>query len=325
MEAVLALFAALMFALGTVIQQREAMKVSDEDAHSAGLLLRLAKRPAWLAGIVADALGFVAQAVALGIGRVIVVQPLLATSVVWALPLGARLSGQKVVRRDIYAAIAVTAGLGVFLVISDPYGGRDDAPIAAWIVAGGSLCAVAAVLALIGLRGSPTRKAAACGTAAGLLFGLSAVLTKSVVDSLDEGLVDLITDWHLYALAAVGFASMTLSQISLQAGELAPAVATQMIFDPVASLILGLTLLQEQIHDDALGVIGSIVALLVTFAGMAVLATRQAPPEARPRAGEDLARTFRIAKGIARSYASPSGTYSPRSIAAKRSRVWRRA
>jgi drug/metabolite transporter (DMT)-like permease len=280
MEAVLALFAALMFALGTVIQQREAMKVSDEDAHSAGLLLRLAKRPAWLAGIVADALGFVAQAVALGIGRVIVVQPLLATSVVWALPLGARLSGQKVVRRDIYAAIAVTAGLGVFLVISDPYGGRDDAPIAAWIAAGGTLCAVAAVLALIGFRGSPARKAAACGTAAGLLFGLSAVLTKSVVDSLDEGLVDLLIDWHLYALAAVGFASMTLSQISLQAGELAPAVATQMIFDPVASLILGLTLLQEQIHDDALGVVGSIVALLVTFAGMAVLATRQAPLEA---------------------------------------------
>ena len=50
-----------------------------------------------------------------------------------------------------------------------------------------------------------------------------------------------------------------------------------MIFDPVASLILGLTLLQEEIHDDALGIAGSVAALLVTFAGMAVLATRQAP------------------------------------------------
>ena len=284
MDAVLALVAALMFALGTVIQQREAMKVSDEDAHSAGLLLRLARRPAWLVGIVADALGFVAQAVALGIGRVIVVQPLLATAVVWALPLGAKLSGQRVVRRDIVAALAVTAGLGGFLVISDPSGGRDDAPIAAWIVAGGSLCAIAAVLAAIGMRGSAARKAAACGTAAGLLFGLSAVLTKAVVDSLDEGVVELVTDWHLYALIAVGFSSMTLSQISLQAGDLAPAVATQMIFDPVASLILGLTLLQEQIHDDALGVAGSVVALLVTFAGMAVLATREAGPPAETKA-----------------------------------------
>ncbi|HEX6116384.1 MAG TPA: DMT family transporter [Solirubrobacterales bacterium] len=280
MDAFLALVAALLFALGTVIQQREAMKVPDAEAHSAGLLLRLAKRPAWLAGMVADALGFIAQAAALGIGRVIVVQPLLATSVVWALPLGAKLSGQQVVRRDVVAALAVTAGLGAFLVISDPSGGRDDAPIAAWLVAGGAICAASAVLALAGMSGSPARKAAACGTAAGLLFGLSAVLTKAVVDSLDEGIVDLITDWHLYALVAIGFASMTLSQISLQAGDLAPAVATQMIFDPVASLILGLTLLQEQIHDDALGIAGSIAALLVTFAGMAVLATRDAGPPA---------------------------------------------
>ena len=145
MAAVLALFAAFAFALGTVIQQREAMKVSDEEANSAGFLLRLARRPAWVAGIAADAVGFVGQAVALGLGRVIVVQPLLATAVVWALPLGAKLSGQKVVRRDIFAAIAVCAGLGVFLVISDPTGGRDDAPIGAWLVAGGALCAIAAV------------------------------------------------------------------------------------------------------------------------------------------------------------------------------------
>ena len=96
----------------------------------------------------------------------IVVQPLLATAVVWALPLGAKLSGQKVVRRDIFAAIAVCAGLGVFLVISDPTAGRDDAPIAAWLVAGGALCAVAAVLALYGLSGTGAQ-GAWCGAAAG--------------------------------------------------------------------------------------------------------------------------------------------------------------
>ena len=285
MDAVLALVAAVMFALGTVIQQREAMTVPDEEAESAGFLLRLARRPVWLAGIAADALGFIAQAAALGIGRVIVVQPLLATSVVWALPLGAKLSGQRLVRRDLMAALAVTAGLGAFLVISDPAGGRDDAPIGAWIAAGVPLCLAAAALTAVGLRGSPRRKAAALGTAAGLLFGLSAVLTKSVVDSLDEGVVELVTDWHLYALLAVGFSSMTLSQISLQAGELAPAVATQMIFDPVASLILGRTLLEERIHDTPLGVAGSLAALGITFAGMVVLAGRggaEGPPGPAP-------------------------------------------
>ena len=285
MEALIALFAAFAFALGTVIQQREAMKVSDEEAESAGFLLKLARRPAWVAGIAADAVGFIGQAVALGLGRVIVVQPLLATSVVWALPLGAKLSGQKVVRRDIVAAIVVTAGLGAFLVISDPTGGRDDAPIRAWLVAGGAVCAVSAVCAVFGLSGGGARKAAGCGTAAGLLFGLAAVLTKAVVDSLDEGIVDLLIDWHLYALIAIGFVSMTLSQISLQAGDLAPAIATQMIFDPIASVILGLTLLEEEIHDDTLGIFASVIALLITFGGMAVLAMRDADPQP-PSGGE---------------------------------------
>jgi drug/metabolite transporter (DMT)-like permease len=283
MAPVLAIIAAVLFALGTVIQQREAMDVSDEDAMSAGFLIRLARRPVWLAGIAADALGFVAQAAALGLGRMIVVQPLLATAVVFALPIGAKLSGQRIVRRDIVAAVAVTAGLGVFLVISDPAGGRDDGPIRTWILVGGGLCVAAGILALLGSRASARIKAALFGTSAGILFGLSAALTKAVVDSLDEGFVALLTDWHVYALVAVGFVSMTLSQISLQTGALAPAIATAMIFDPVASVILGLTLLDEQIHDTPLGVAGSVLALCVTFAGLIVLSSR---PAVGPKAPE---------------------------------------
>ena len=56
----------------------------------------MARKPVWLAGIAADALGFVGQAVALTIGRLAVVQPLLATSMVFALPLGHRLTAQRV-------------------------------------------------------------------------------------------------------------------------------------------------------------------------------------------------------------------------------------
>ncbi len=89
MDVLLALVAALLFALGTILQQKAGLD-EPTDGASSGLLLRMAQRPVWLAGIAADALGFVAQAAALGIGRLVVVQPLLVTSVVFALPLGAR-------------------------------------------------------------------------------------------------------------------------------------------------------------------------------------------------------------------------------------------
>src|ERR687896_1047280 len=124
MDVVLALVAALCFSLGTVLEQQVASTASEEEARHARFLLRLARRPRWLAGIAADALGFVAQAAALAIGRLVVVQPLLAPTVVFSLPLGAKLGGRRVVRRDMAAALAVTAGVaGFFLVGRPPRGG----------------------------------------------------------------------------------------------------------------------------------------------------------------------------------------------------------
>ena len=155
MDVVLALVAALCFSLGTVLEQQVASTASEEEARRARFLLRLARRPRWLAGIAADALGFVAQAAALAIGRLVVVQPLLATTVVFALPLGAKLGGRRVVRRDMAAALAVTLGLAVFLVVADPTGGREDATGAAWIVSFGVTGVVCALLAWNYLRREP--------------------------------------------------------------------------------------------------------------------------------------------------------------------------
>ena len=98
MEIALALAAALLFALGTVLQQKAAL---DEPpvGSSSGLLLRIARRPVWLAGIAADGLGFVTPAAALGTGDLAVVQPLLVTTLVFALPLGVWLAASACVAR----------------------------------------------------------------------------------------------------------------------------------------------------------------------------------------------------------------------------------
>jgi len=272
LEVVLALVAAALFALGTVLQQAEASKASDDEALSLRFLLSLARRPRWLVGIGADAGGFVAQAAALGVGRLVVVQPLLATMVLFALPLGRRLTGQRVTRRQVYAAIAVAGGLGAFLVLADPEGGRDDASTGAWLAAFAIAAAICVPLLLAGRRARPDLKASLLGIAAGILFGLSAGLTKAVVEDLDEGVVSVLTDWHAYALAVVGYASMSLSQASLQAGRLAPAVATQSVLDPITSVLLGVIAFQEGLHDTTAQLAGSLAGLAVMIGGLVVLA-----------------------------------------------------
>jgi drug/metabolite transporter (DMT)-like permease len=272
MEVILALGSAAVFALGIVLQQRVVMDAPEARQASAGLLFRLTQHPVWLAGIVAYAVAFGLQAAALGGGRLVVVQPILATTIVFALPLGVWLSAQRITRRDVIAAVVVTVGLGLFLLLADPSGGRNDAPILEWLVAGFAVLGATVALTVEGGRLSGPIRAAMLGTASGLLFGLVSALTKGAVEVLQDDGLEVLANWHLYALIAVGFAGMTITQMSLQTGILPPAVATSSIFNPALSVVLGLTLFEEQVHHSTAGRIGAVIALAAMFAGIAALA-----------------------------------------------------
>jgi drug/metabolite transporter (DMT)-like permease len=277
MDIALALVAALLFALGTVLQQRAGLEAPVKGSSS-GLLVQMAKRPVWLLGILADAFGFIAQAAALGFGRLAVVQPLLVASVVFALPLGARLTGQKVKPIDIGAALLVTAALVAFLAFADPSGGRADAPLGDWLIAIGACLAVSAPLVIAGRTGGAPRRAALLGMATGVLFALSAALTKAVVDELHRGIVPVVTSWPPYALAVVGYASMTLNQMALNTGALAATVASTTAVDPVASVVLGVVLFDESLSATAPATVIAVAALVVGLAAMAALARSEAHP-----------------------------------------------
>jgi drug/metabolite transporter (DMT)-like permease len=211
MAVILAFGSAAMFALGTVLQQRVVMDAPEAKEASAGILFRLVQHPVWLAGIVAYGIAFGLQAAALGDGRLVVVQPILATTIVFALPLGVWLSAQRITRRDVIAAIVVTAGLALFLLLADPSGGREDAPLGEWILAGAVLIGLAAGLLVAGLARVGALRAALLGTASGLLFGLVSALTKGAVEVFQDDGAQVLVNWH-YALIAIGFAGMTITQ-----------------------------------------------------------------------------------------------------------------
>jgi drug/metabolite transporter (DMT)-like permease len=280
-EIVLALISAALFALGSVLQQKAGTEGSSLQS-SGSLLLRMARRPLWVFGIGIDGLGFVSQAVALGVGRLDVVQPLMVTSVVFALPFGAWLGGTRVCRREVVAATVVVAGLAAFVALADPAGGRDDAPFGAWALAGAGCAAVCVPLAVLAPRSPGARRAAYLGVATGILFALSAALTKAVVNDLSDTPWTVLADWQLYGLIAVGYISMTLNQLSLDAGALAATMATSTAFDPIASVVLGLTLFLETIHAGPVQATVIVLALAAALGAMIVLAREQSssPPVA---------------------------------------------
>ena len=78
------------------------------------------------------AAGYVFQAVALDHGKLAVIQPLLVTTIVFALPLGYLLTQQHVNREQVFAAGLVVLGLGLFVVVGDAASGNDNAPSWEW-------------------------------------------------------------------------------------------------------------------------------------------------------------------------------------------------
>ena len=276
MQVFLALISALLFALGTVLQQKAGMDAM-AGGTSSGLLVRMARHRLWLAGIACDIGGFISQAAALRLGQLAVVQPLLVLSVVFALPLGARLSDQRVGRREAAAAALVVGALAGFLAIANPSGGRSEVAVSQWVVAGVACGAICVPLSLLGRHGPAPRRAALLGAAAGILFALSAALTKSVVDELHFGLVHVITNWEPYALCVVGYVSMTFNQLALNTRALAATIASSTAVDPVVSVALGLALFDEHLHASGLQATVAFVALAAALLGVTILAWAEAP------------------------------------------------
>jgi drug/metabolite transporter (DMT)-like permease len=269
MSTALALVAAFLFAVAATFQQRGALDlgVASQGGRS---FLKLGRSTWWLVGTGALLLGYVAQAIALDHGRISIVQPLLVTTVVFALPLGHFLTAQQVGRREIVGAGAVVLGLAFYAVFGDPAGGKDNASNGAWAVALGLVTLVCVALFLLGRRGKTSRKAALYGVIAGILFGTSACLTKPTVELLHQSVASVLTSWELYALAAAGIIGFVLQQVSLAEGFLATSVATVSTVNPVVSVLIGIVLFDERLSDPpwhklvapiglALAVLGAVV------------------------------------------------------------------
>jgi drug/metabolite transporter (DMT)-like permease len=280
MDIVLAIVAAFLFALGLVLQEKAASTLPNE-AVGAGFLVRLAHQPMWLLGGAAQGAGFAAQAWALGIGRMVVVQPLLILSIVFALPLGRLLEGRRVKRNEWIGAALVSVGLAVLLITAKTDAGSDDASFGRWAIAGGAAAGVAVALFLLAQGRAPSLRGALLGTAGGILFGLAAALTKTVVSNFDEGFVAIVTDWHLYAMIAFSVVAFWLEQAALQTGALAAAVATTMAFDAVSSLFFGIVVFDEALHETAFGYVMSGLSLAAALLGLVLIARAKeagAPP-----------------------------------------------
>lgn len=250
MAEILALVAAFFFALAATLQQKGALELGGISLGSPGSLVSLLKQKWWLAGTLALLCGYVFQAIALANGRLAVIQPLLVTTIVFALPLGYLLTNQAVTRREILGAAVVVVGLATFTVVGQAADGNDNAPADEWAIAVAVFTLIAVALYVAGGRGSVVRKAALYGASAGVLFGLSASLCKPTMEILgDDGIATMLESWEFYAFAGAGIIAFVVQQFSLATGKLAASVATVSVCNPLVGIVIGTLLLDERLSE----------------------------------------------------------------------------
>ena len=275
MAATLAVVAAICFALAAALQQRGQFRLAQTGAVIEGLvgLFRLVAVPVWLLGTLVLLVGYTTQAAALDRGKLVVVQPLMVTTIVWALPLGYWLSSQQVVRRQFLGAGIVVVGLAMFVLVGDPDEGVDSASTSGLVISAVIVCAmVVALMVWARSKSSASWRAAVLGLCSGLLSGLSVAFAKPVLNDLHSGIAEAVQDWRTWALLAFGFGGFLIQQLSLATGQLAPAMAAVSVSNPAVSVLLGILLYQEALTRPAWHVVVAVAALLAALGG-AVLIT----------------------------------------------------
>jgi len=145
MATLLAFLAACCFAVGNVLQQKGDVEASSE-ARDPRFLVRILRRPVWLAGLGTQVAGWILQALALRTGALMTVQSIVALSLVIALPLGAKITSQQIGGRVIAGAVVMVVGIVRYVLIGSPQGATSRPDAAAWWSA---ILATAAVIGLL--------------------------------------------------------------------------------------------------------------------------------------------------------------------------------
>jgi drug/metabolite transporter (DMT)-like permease len=282
---VLALAGSGCYAVAAVTQQRVASRLPSGRAFDPAVLVRLIRRPAWLAALIAVVAGFVLQAAALGLGRLVVIEPVLASGLLFALALAAWRDRRLLSRAEWAATLAVVGGLALFLVVGQPAGGQRTASAAVLVLAAAAATAVVVLCVILAGRFTASRRALVFGVGGGVAAGVTDALIKSVTVLATGHLVTLLADARLYVLIVVGLLTYTIQQNGYRAAGLAAFLPAFSVLEPVTGALLGLVIYHEQLTDGPGQLVLELTACAAMTWGIVRLARSDMVSGAHPAAG----------------------------------------
>jgi len=286
----LGLGAAFAFALSSSLKHVSAGHHPDAQSMDPSKLRRFVRamllHPLWLGGIGCDAVGLGLQIVALHLGRLTVVQPLLVSGLLFALALRQFHDHHQVSRRQMGWATVLCVALAGFVVLAASGNLARHETADRWpaVVVGACGIVLAGVCVELGRRQRHGgRSAALLGIAVGTIYAALAALLKAVTDIVTRSPLDVFTSWQLYVVVVIGALGLLLNQLAFQAGPITTSLPATATVDPLLSVVVGVVVYDEHIRSGPGG--GVVLALLVILLGAAVIQLARTPEVAQEAAG----------------------------------------
>jgi drug/metabolite transporter (DMT)-like permease len=242
------LVAAMLLGVGWVLQQYAAEQAPSSYFLRLRLIVDLLHRPRWLLGLGVMISGQLLSAWSVGHIDLTLYEPLLASSLIFALALAVPLSHQRLKPSEMIGAIILAGGVAALSLSrstgtpSASFGSFSDWPAAAGIAVVAYCCIHAGHLR------SGQARATLTGIGTGLVMGISDALTRRSVQILDaHSIPGLLTSWPPYCLLAAAVIGMWLMQNSFNAAPLHASLPGITAAEPVSGILLGVVVFGDRI------------------------------------------------------------------------------
>jgi drug/metabolite transporter (DMT)-like permease len=268
-----AALAAFGNAIANVMQRKASLQAAPDSEFGLTLLRGLVRNPTWLLGISGMVGSFVLQAVALGLGELSAVEPIITLEVPLTMLVASYVFQTRLGRQEWTSILVMTGGMIALVASLDPMPGNEsNVNHVTYVLAGGGTAATIVVLIVAAQRQSMIWRTACLGAAAGTSFGLTATLVKESVNQLTtRGIIGLVTTWQTYIAIGFGVFGVLVMQWALHSGPLLAAQPGFTLLDPLVSILWGVLVYNEATRTGAWLVLASAGGISVGI-GVALLA-----------------------------------------------------
>lgn len=242
-----AALAAMGNALANVMQRKSSLEQPADEPFGLPLLWNLLRSRTWQIGFCGLVGSFVLQAVALGLGQLSAVEPIITLEVPLTLLVASRTFGARLRHVEWTGIFLMTGGMIALVAMLNPEPGNEtDISSTLYLLAGSMTAATIAVLVGISFRGGHIWRTACLGAAAGTSFGLTATFIKETIAQGDaRGVFGVLSTWQTYVAVGFGVAGLVFMQWALHEGPLLAAQPGFTLMDPLVSILWGVLVFEE--------------------------------------------------------------------------------